>query len=84
MTVGDGKLPRYEEVSPNAVQMPASIAAPESWDVADLIEHTFPELAVRAKLCVHEGDCEEHRTFFSERAMLTPKNSVVDNVNKQI
>ena len=82
LRIGDGLEPVEPLVAPSAVRLPESIAAPSGWTQKELLNHVFPNLAERALQCARSDASSVDTDFFKRRAVLTPKNSVVDELNE--
>jgi len=84
LQVGDGEVPIVEDLGPNVIRLPDSIAAPPTWTVEDLVTHTYPKLAVMSQTILREENREEDMAYFCERAILSPRNVDVDALNAEI
>ena len=84
LQVGDGEVPIVEDLGPNVIRLPDSIAAPPTWTVTDLVTHTYPKLAVMSQTILREENREEDMAYFCERAILSPRNVDVDALNAEI
>lgn len=82
LRIGDGREPVEPLVSPSAVRLPDRIAAPNGWARTDLINHVFPNFAERVLRCASPDVSQADTDFFKMRAVLTPKNSIVDELNE--
>ena len=84
LKVGDGREPIGDKISPFAIRVPDRILAPVGWTHAELAKHVFPRLAAAAKQSAQPNCPAELRQFWSERAILTATNAMVDEVNAHI
>ena len=73
LDVGNGTHHRSEGLPADVIGIPDNMAAPTE-DVNDLIDTIFPDLAAR----MHDT------TYIRGRAILTPKNVDVDDINNRM
>lgn len=71
--IGDGTYPIYSEIGEDMIKIPNSWLS-KSTNIEEFIEEIFPDIETRS----HETD------FVKGRAILTPKNVTVDEINKII
>ncbi len=79
--IGDGTRAVCAEVSPTAITLPNEIFAPDDWTLDDFIRDIFPDIQIAQQRVLEAPADKTALAYFSERAMLTPKNVVVDEVN---
>ena len=70
-----------EALSPFAMRLPGRLAAPAHWAIPDMVTHTFPDLLVNVRRCAEASASSVEHEYFATRALLSPKNSVVNEVN---
>ena len=83
LRIGDGVEPTEPALSSMAVKLPETIVAPETWTTSDLLEEVFPDLVQRALLCAEPGGTNADTDFFKTRAVLSPKNMVINDINEE-
>ena len=84
LDLGDGKLHIYSSLTPFAIRLPENIEAPIDWELADLIQYSFPDLEEWTARIVANPEGGEERKYFCGRALLTSTNKVVDSINNEI
>ena len=84
LEVGDGRVPTHADLAADVIRLPDDIAAPPTWTVADLVGHTYPKLAAVSKAVLREETREEDMEYFCQRAILSPRNVDVDELNAEI
>ena len=84
LKVGGGREPICGHISPFAIRVPDRILAPPGWTHTELAKHVFPGLAAAAKQRAQPNCPAELRQFWSDRAILTATNAMVDEVNAHI
>lgn len=84
LQVGDGRVPTHDDLATDMIRLPDEIAAPRTWTVTDLVSHTYPKLAAVSRAVLQENAREEDMAYFCERAILSPRNADVDELNAEI
>ena len=86
LEVGEGRLQTYPEISSAAVQLSQEILAPSTWDRSTLSTWVFEDVAaVGLELASAKPPIlKEKLESISLRAVLAPKNVVVDGFNAQL
>ena len=83
LRVGDGVEPTEPAISPSSIKLPEEIVAPESWTTSDLLDEVFPNLVEHAMACAEAGGINTDTDFFKSRAVLSPKNTIINDINAQ-
>ncbi len=84
LDVGDGALPAEPAVGPSAVRLPETILAPADTDVEALATWIFGDVRAEGLRCASGFASTEDINSLSAKALLTPKNDVVNSVNAMI
>jgi hypothetical protein len=84
LTVGDGLVEVATQISTQSIRIPDKLVAPHGWSVNDMIGHAFPTLQAASDRVVAPDRTGDDIEYFRERAILTPKNVVVDMINARV
>ena len=67
-----------------AVRLPQRSVADRGSTVNDLLDFVFPDLVSQSEFCLRNPTDPLAQAFFSDRAVLTPTNTVVDKLNDML
>ena len=81
LRIGDGVEPTEPTLSSSAIKLPGEIVAPEDWTSSDLLDEMFPNFVQRTLACAEPGGTTVDTDFFKSRAVLSPKNVVINEIN---
>jgi hypothetical protein len=81
LRLGAGELPYESELHAFAVQLPTHLCMEETATCEDFIHCIFPDVLHRAQACLQRGDVSEHDRWFRDRAILTSRNDVANELN---
>ena len=84
LRLGSGDLPIETNLHPQAVELPHHLCMPETKSVEAFVEWVFPDVRNRVAACLAGGNTSDADAWFSERAILTPKNQDATDVNHVI
>ena len=84
LDVGKGNVAPPPSLGEFSMRLRDDILAPRGWNYMDLVRHTFPDLVASARRTAQSNSLPEMCAFWSDRAVLTPTNAMVDEVNNAI
>jgi len=84
LDVGNGAVAPPPSLGEFSMRLRDDILAPRGWNYMDLVRHTFPDLLASACRTAQSNSLSEMLAFWSDRAVLTPTNALVDEVNNAI
>ena len=83
LDIGNGDAPVYNAIGPSTIRLPPPICAPATWTLRDLVENVYPNFAEHFRCCACTvSGIDAHTTFFRDRAVLVPRNALVDEINQ--
>ena len=84
LRLGDGVEQTYGGEHSQKIRLPDEIAAPSFWTQQHLVHHTYPDLLACTQRCASVRAESQDYAFFASRAVLTPTNAMVNEINAEV
>ena len=84
LDLGDGAIPDEPSVGPHAIQLPDRLLMPATDGIVELVQWVFGDVRTQGLECVSTVESADDIASLSAKALLAPKNDVVDSVNDMI
>lgn len=83
LQIGNGQYAFDLELGPSATMLPAAIMAPRAWGLLNLINFVYDDVCALSQRILH-GAPQDAMEALAFRAILTPRNDAVANINDLI